>query len=166
MKRCLAFLTLLAAPLSAQTKSADATASITVAAALTLAKTQDMSFGTVTGVPNAQTSDMVYAAWAGTLTNSSRYSLSFVVPSVLTRTGGGGSIMFACSPASAHLVDGAADRRFNPATGLADAGATSGSFTVDLGRFAGSPNDVCGVDLSSAVTGTYTGTITLTAVVL
>jgi hypothetical protein len=166
MKRFLAFLALLAAPLSAQTKSADATASITVAAELTLTKTQDLLFGTVTGVTSAQTSDIVYAAWTGTLSNSAHYSLSFVVPSVLTHTDGTSTIEFACSMTSAHLVDGASDLRFNPFTGLADAGATSGSFSVDLGRFAGSSTDQCGVALADAIRGTYSGTITLTAVVI
>lgn len=156
----------------AQTQSSDATASVVIAANLALTNTRGISFGTVfSSAGIVRTTNANSAEWDGDIDPGNRISLSFVLPSGLSRVGGGGngSVPFSCNTISGGFVFGGdqGDLEFNPYTGVSsyNVGA-SNDFRVALGRENSVPNYGCQIDVSGRTAGTYQGTITLTVTVL
>ncbi len=163
-----------AAPLRAQgsTQSVDASASVTIAPFLTLAKTIDMDFGT----HFAQESELFttasnYAEWRGSTDVGNHVSVTVSVTTALNKVGGTGSVPFSCGSNAALITNDVVVQRFNPASGLASFGpiAAPGSITLALGNPAGTPGDatyLCRVGIANAQRGTYRGFVTLTVTVL
>jgi hypothetical protein len=142
----------------AQSSNTDITATANVLAQVDVTAGNDLDFGDVT--PGTPTSVAVGDATAGTFTvtgNGGSLNLSFTTPSNLTGPGGNLPISFAAGDAA--WGDGStADNTFDPGAGtdLDISGDTSdGEITVFIGGTV-SP----GAGLQS---GSYTGTITLTA---
>lgn len=171
MKRLTAVLAALGAvsvaTLAAQTQSAGATASVTVASQLTLVKTQDMAFGSHFASDGTVLSGgSVQADWSGTTSPNPRpMDFSFVIPASLS-DGIGHNVPFSCGSISAVLSASP-----NPVTEFNPASGTSGyvmgsatSFTVSLGSVA-TASQACAVNLSGAPAGAYSGTITLTVTI-
>jgi len=171
VKRFLAFLCgfviAFCAVASAQSRSANETASIHLDGVLTLTGTQAIVYKThfVTDGIVSTSGDATQAIWSWNTTPGNKLSFSFVIPSALTGTAG--SLPFACGTTSAFAQDagGAGVAVFNPNSGLASYGPVLGSTgNVHLGQDVGASS--CTVDLSSSVHGDATGTIQLTVTVL
>ena len=171
MKWLLAFLLCIAAPLGAQlSRSADATATVTIPAQLTLVNVTGLDFGShfaSEGIIIAPTP----AQWSGTTDRGNTLSFAFTLPPSLGRVGGGGNgpVPITFGTTSARVTSPEVNQQsFNPATGLpsfAIATSGDGSFQVFLGGTS-NPADRVTVDLSSRLAGTYQATITLTVVIL
>jgi hypothetical protein len=159
---------LVAAPLGAQlSRSADATASVSIPASLTLMNSVGLDFGThfaSEGVIIASAP----AQWFGTTDPGNNLSFSFVLPASLAKVGGGGNgpvpITFGSTSAAAFTTD-RPDATFNPAAGFSGYTVGSdGTYGLYLGATAGSGR--VSVDLTGRSPGNYQGVITLTVTVL
>lgn len=167
-------LSVLAAPLTAQqTVSADATASVVVAASLTLNKTRDMNFGTVfSSAGVVRTTNANSARWSGTVDPGNVIAVTFSLPSELVRQGGNGVVPFSCNTISGALLYGnsGGDREFNPYVGSGPypigLGTEGNDFYIALGNENSVPNFGCGVDVTGVRAGMYTATIVATVTVL
>jgi len=169
MRRIIAFLFLLAAPLWSQTsQSIDASETVVVAPMLTLSKSQDITWGT----HFAQEGDVFssttnYAAWLGQTDVGNHLSVVVSAPLALNKQGGTGSVPVSYGATSAEITNDIIVNRFNPATGIPNFGpvGSPGTFTITLGKGATAADQVT-VHLSNAQRGTYSGLITLTVTVL
>jgi hypothetical protein len=175
---------LFAADVLAQTNTANApiTASANVAAAVTVAKDVDLYFGNVVpGLTKTVGNDggLLAGTAGGTIASEGRFivtkgintqvTLGFgTLPTNLTITGGGSETLpinftdFGGTTPLAKVSDGTNNAPFTPASGivLANTGATAfayaaSTFKVHIGGTV--------VPSTSQLTGTYQGTITLTA---
>ncbi len=156
-------------PLAAQTsRSADATATVTIPTTLTLVNVRGLDFGSHFA-SEGSVSSINGADWTGTTETGNRLAFSFTtLPSSLHRAGGDGvdgPVAISYGTSSARVTSAVPNINFNPATGLSSYTATSSSFELDLG--AGSnPSDKVSVNLTGHSPGTYSGVITLTVTVL
>jgi len=166
---------IVAVPLAAQSRSADARASTLVIANLTLVKTQDMTLGSPSGnfaAAGFVTSSDVGAQpaqWNGSTDPGNNLQAQFTtLPSVLTGPGGS-TVPFHCGTASGIISGGSGGGFFNPnLAGISGPISSSGNFVVILGANGSpGPNDNnCDANLSGAHAGVYSATITLTITVL
>ena len=147
-------------------QSVPASISVVVAAPpLTLTKVQDFDFGTVYTnqgvIPSGPTN---HARWDGSTINGSKITVAFQIPTQLT---GPGTVVFACGPSSFVIEEGGLPiGPFDPAAG--HAGYTlsnNGTFSILLGAGA-TQNEACVIDVTGALPGTYTGTVTVTVAVI
>jgi hypothetical protein len=168
LHRSLALLALLASPLAAQTQAVPASITATILASLSLSKTSDMTFPPSLASAGLVSSNLT-AIWTGATEAGNAVSVSFSLPTVLTKSGGA-TIPFTCGATSAALLGMGADNFFNPNTGIPSATqGAAGTFTVQLSKPQGNNTgaaDRCEVDLTGKLKGSYTGTVTLTVVVL
>ena len=154
-----------AVPAAAQnSQSVPATASVNLLASLTLTKVSDLNFGN-----HFASEGTIYAtgpAWSGTTDVGNAFSVSFAIPSVLTKAGGA-TVPFGCGSTSGTLQGTGADLTFDPNVGVASATqGSSGQFGVLLGVFTADPTGRCSTTLTGKPAGLYTGSITLTVAVL
>jgi hypothetical protein len=160
-----------AAPLTAQTQGADATASVVIAANLTVTNTRGMDFGTVfSSAGIVRTSNANSAEWDGDIDPGNSISVTFTLPSALLRQGGGGNgdVPFSCNTISGGFLFGGdgGDREFNPYLGSGPYLVGGNDFRLALGRENSVPDYGCKLDVTGRSSGTYTGIITATVSVL
>jgi len=160
-----------AAPLAAQTQSADATASVVIAANLTLVNTRGMDFGTVfSSAGIVRTTNANSARWSGTVDPGNSINVTFALPGALDRVGGGGAVPFSCNTISGGMLFGSTDggtREFNPYVGSGPYLVSPGNdFQIALGNENSEPNYGCQLDVSGRQAGTYQATIVATVAVL
>jgi len=151
----------------ASSRSADASASVTITPVLTLTKTVDLSFGSHFALDGIVASTAP-ARWEGSSDVGSHLSASFVLPSTLARVGNGDpGVPISFGNESALFGTTGTSLFFNPNTGLADFGpvASSGTYFVELG-LGSAASQAASVNLTGHRPGTYSGVITLTITVL
>lgn len=163
----LAALVLTSPTLHAQNTSTPASVTATVLSSVTTSKLTDMTFAPAfasAGIVNSATP----ATWSGATDVGNGYTVAFTLPSVLNRAGGG-TIPFACPNPSAKIsgFNGGPDLLVNPniTTTVSSVQNTTGTFSITLSHNMGISNP-CTVNLTGALPGTYTGTVTLTITVL
>jgi len=155
---------------AAQTRSANASASIHVDGVLSLSATQNIVFKShfiTDGIVNTN-ADGTQAIWSWNTTPGAKLAFAFVIPAALAQAAPStATVPFACGSTSAFAQDagGFGVVAFNPSAGLASYGPVIGSTgLVHLGQDAGTAS--CTVDLTSSARGDYSGTIQLTVTVL
>jgi hypothetical protein len=156
---------------NAQTQNSDATASVVIAANLTVTNTRGMDFGTVFASAGiVRTTNATSAQWSGLVDPGNQVNATFAIPSSLVRAGGGGSAPFSCNTISGAMIFGSTDggqREFNPYVGSGPYLVSPGNdFYVALGNENSVPDYGCKVDVTGRPAGSYTGIITLTLTVL
>ncbi len=151
----------------ASSRSADASASVTITPVLTLTKTVDLSFGSHFASDGLVPSSGP-ARWDGSSDVGSHLSASFVLPTSLARIGNGDpGVPITFGNESALFGTTGTSLFFNPASGLADFGpvASSGTYFVELG-IGSAASQAASVNLTGHRPGVYQGVITLTITVL
>lgn len=172
MKRALftavALLTLGGGLAAQNQQSASAQASITVLSPISFSKSSDLAFGTVlssAGVISAATATQ--ARWDGLGTPGHNVSVTFSLPTVLTRIGNTSTIPIQFGNMSAtFLAQGGTPVQFDPAGGLF--GFTlinTGGFSVTMGgaSVTSAASDIQ-VNVGGAPAGTFVGQIVCTVV--
>lgn len=159
-----------AAPIAAQTRSADASASVSITANLTWFKALDLDFGTHFASEGiVRTTGVQMAKWGGQTDFGERLAFHVTLPAVLSRVGGGSStVPFACGANSAYFANSVLNIRFDPnGPGISDFIVQGvGDIYLELGRTTGDTDSDCTVNLTGRQSGTYTGTITSTVTIL
>lgn len=162
-----ALMLLSAAPLAGQglSRSADATATVTIARTLNLANITGLDFG-----EHFANEGSIFvpapARWDGDTDPNSDISISFsALPASLVRPEGG-SVPISYGTESGQINTSTSSTPFNPATGISSFSVNSdGLFNIQLGYGTVESNGVQ-VDLTGAAPGTYSATITLTVTVI
>jgi len=140
-------------------------ASVTITPSLNCSVTRNLDYGTHFATEgNLLSSASNYAELMCTTDPGNAFNVSFVLPSSLTRVGGGGSVPISYGVFSARLFDGAAsESQFDPSTGITGYVSGSGTLALSLGRdVRGDTDDAVTVHLAGAPTGSYSGFITVT----
>lgn len=152
----------------AQVDADDATASVQILAVVNVTATEHIDFGVRPRTDGIVLSSAVptRAGWSVTMDTSDDVQIDFVLPTHLTATGGS-VLALLFGPTSAHLMDGAADVTFDPASGL-QINDVAPTFDVYLGEDENrnGSGDVV-VDVTDGIGGlTYSAVITMTVTIL
>jgi len=143
-------------------------ASVVITPSLNCTVTQHLTFGSHFSTEGAvRSTGSNYAELMCTTDPGNHVSASLVLPSTLTRAGGGGSVPITYEARSLRLADNASsEQNVNPSTGTPSFLSGTGIIAVSLGRDFGGGDQSVVVNLTGAPAGSYSGVITITLSVL
>lgn len=143
-------------------------ASISITPFLSCTVTQHLAFGShFASEGSIRSTGSNYAELMCTTDPGNALSASLVLPSTLTRAGGGGSVPITYEARSLRLADNAgSEQNVNPSTGTPSFISGSGIIAVSLGRDFGGGDQSVAINLTGSPAGSYSGVITITLSVL